>query len=293
MKVLILGGSGMLGHKLIHSWQQKFEVWATLRQPLARFNRFDFYNSHRTFENIRAEKFDDVSRVLTDIKPDVVVNCIGIIKQLKESKNIISTLELNALFPHRLALACESLGSRLITLSTDCVFKGQKGDYKENDLADATDLYGKSKHLGEVSSEHALTIRTSIIGRELDSAHSLVEWFLSNEGKKIKGFRKAIYTGFPTVVLADILALIIQNKPKLNGLWHISSEPINKFSLLELIRQAFKCNIEIESDDDFIIDRSLNSEKFQKETGFCAPSWEQMIQKMADDSSSIAYPIYS
>ncbi len=289
MKVLVLGGSGMLGHKLVHCWRDRFDVWTTFRHSASSFEKYGFYEKRKIFENVQAENFDSVLRVLAELKPDVVVNCIGLIKQLKESKSIIPTLTLNSIFPHRLALACEVAGARMITLSTDCVFSGEKADYKEDDVADAIDLYGRSKFLGEVTAANCLTVRTSIIGRELGSAHSLVEWFLSNQNKIVKGFRKAIYTGFPTVVFADILADIIEKQPDLSGVWHISSDPINKFDLLNLIKEAYQVNIGIEPFDDFAIDRSLNSDKFREATGFAPQSWENMIEQMAADSRLINY----
>jgi dTDP-4-dehydrorhamnose reductase len=283
-RVLILGGSGMLGHKLVQCWLERFEIFATLRSGVEKFEKYQIFSPENTLTGVNAENFDSIIKAFVIAKPDVVVNCIGVIKQLKESKNPITTLNINSIFPHRLAGLCQAVGARLITISTDCVFNGRKGNYQETDISDAEDLYGKSKNIGEVSGENCLTVRTSIIGRELGSSHSLVDWFLSNEGGRVKGFTKAIYTGFPTVVFAGILADIIENQADLSGLWHISSEPISKFDLLCLARDAYQAKIEIEPDTEFFMDRSLNSDRFRQKTNFTPMSWPVMIKQMAADN---------
>jgi dTDP-4-dehydrorhamnose reductase len=282
-RILVLGGSGMLGHKLVQSWSNRFDVWTTLRASFSRYERFRIFDKNKTIAGVNVDNFDSVVNAFAQSQPDAVVNCIGVIKQLKTAKDPIPTLTTNAIFPHRLANLCKTAGARLITLSTDCVFSGRKGNYTEQDVPDAEDLYGRSKNMGEVEGDDCLTVRTSIIGRELESAHSLVEWFLSNRGSGVCGFTKAIYSGFPTIVLADVLANLIENYPKLNGVWQVSSEPVNKYELLLLIRRAYNLNIEIEPDDDFQIDRSLDSSRFRRETGFAPPSWEEMIDRMAAD----------
>ncbi len=285
MKILIVGGSGMLGHKLVQVWQNRFDVWATVRNNFQYYERYKIYKCDRTFENINIQNIGSVKEIIKKIEPNVVVNAVGIIKQVPLAKNIIDTLSVNSIFPHQLGELAEEFQFRLINISTDCVFSGEKGNYTESDLADAHDLYGKSKYLGEVSAGNCLTLRTSIIGRELETAHSLVEWFLSNRGKSVKGFVKAVYTGFPTVVVADILSNLIENHPNLCGLYHVSSEPISKFNLLTLINEAYRAEIEIEPFEDFVIDRSLNSNKFREATGFEPTNWNEMIERMAADNA--------
>lgn len=278
----------MLGHKLAQVFSDKFETFATLRnsvnEPL--FN--EIYGKVQIFDKIDIENLGLVSRIVGKVKPDVIINAVGIIKQLPTAKNVIKTLTINSIFPHQLAEIAEEHTARLICISTDCVFSGKKGNYSETDIPDAEDLYGKSKNLGEVTDGNCLTIRTSIIGREIGTKHSLLEWFLSNEGGKVKGFKNAVFSGFPTNNLAEILADIIENQKELRGLYHVSSEPINKFDLLELIKKYYTANIEIESDEDFVIDRSLNSTKFRKETNFQPQNWEKMIEKMANDKTNYA-----
>ncbi len=285
MKILIIGGGGMLGHKLIQVWQKTYDVWTTVRNKFQHYERYKIYKRERTFENVNIQNISLVKETIEQIRPNVVVNAVGVIKQVPLAKNVIATLSINSIFPHQLSELSEEFQFRLINISTDCVFSGEKGNYSESDLADSHDLYGKSKNLGEVVTGNCLTLRTSIIGRELETAHSLVEWFLSNRGKSVKGFVNAIYTGFPTIVLADILSNLIENYPNLCGLYHVSSEPINKYNLLSLINEAYRAEIDIEPFEDFVIDRSLDSNKFREATGFEPTNWKEMIKRMAADNA--------
>jgi dTDP-4-dehydrorhamnose reductase len=286
MKVLVLGGSGMLGHKLAQRWQGRFDVWTAIRGQHSDYEKYGIFDKHHVIERVDAQNFASVNAAIEASSPNVVINAIGIIKQLPSAKNTITTLEINSIFPHKLAELAAEKNFRLITISTDCVFNGRKGNYSENDISDAEDLYGKSKNLGEVTGKNCLTLRTSIIGRELETAHSLIEWFLSNRATtdpRVKGFTKAIYSGFPTIVMADIIGDMIEKFPALNGLYHVSSEPVNKFDLLGLINKYYQSDIQIDPDSDFVLDRSLNSDKFRTETGFAPEPWEAMIEKMAAD----------
>jgi dTDP-4-dehydrorhamnose reductase len=283
VRVLILGGGGMLGHKLGQVYRERFETWVTLRAGFDAYERFKLFDRERVFEGVDVFDFETVKRAFDVARPDVVINAVGVIKQLPTAKDPIVALTINSLLPHRLAELCRASNARLITLSTDCVFNGRRGMYTEADVADAEDLYGRTKYLGEATGENCLTLRTSIIGRELESSHSLVEWFLSNRGGKVKGFTNAIYTGFPTLVMAEIIADLIERHPNLSGLYHVSSEPINKYDLLKLLRDAYRVEIEIEPDSEFRIDRSLDSKRFREATGFAPLAWPLMIKRMADD----------
>jgi len=283
MRVLVIGGGGMLGHKLVQVWQERFDLWTTIRTEYRDYEKFGIFNRNKTIERIDIEDIVSVEEAISGSKPDVIVNAVGIIKQTSSAKNVIKTLTGNSIFPHQLSDIAKRFGSRLITISTDCVFSGKAGKYSESDVSDASDLYGKSKCLGEVLTDNCLTLRTSIIGRELNTAHGLIEWFLSNEGKSVKGFNRAVFSGFPTVVFADILADLIINHSGLHGLFHISSEPINKLDLLRLVKDAYQVDIEINPSDEFVIDRSLDSTKFREATGFRSLDWEEMIRRMAAD----------
>lgn len=273
----------MLGHKLVQVLGAKFDVWGTIRREFHEVEQFEIFDRSRTIEQVDVTEIDSVRAALETAKPDVVINAAGIIKQRPESENAVQTLEINSIFPRRLAELSKDHKFRLITLSTDCVFSGKKGNYSETDIPDAQSLYGVSKLLGEVDNDDCLTIRTSIIGMELDTAHSLVEWFLSNCGCAVKGYVNAIYSGFPTIVLARILSDIISDQPELQGVFHISSDPINKFDLLGLLNKYFQVNIDIEKFEDHVIDRSLNSSAFRTATRFFPHSWEHMIEQMAGD----------
>ncbi len=285
MRILVLGGSGLLGHKLVQCWQSEFDVWSTLRGRFIDYARFGIFDRAKTIENLSVLDTTTVAATIAKIKPDVIFNAVGIVKQVPTAKNAVDTLLINSVLPHQLATIAEKVGARLIQISTDCVFEGTTGNYSEGDRPDATDLYGKSKNLGEVVAANCLTLRTSIIGRELATAHGLVEWVLSNRGEKVQGYANAIFSGFPTVVLADIISNLIKNCPDMSGLYHVSSEPINKFDLLSLIKTSYDLDLDIERFDDFRLDRSLNSAKFRKETGFLPADWPELIERMAEDAT--------
>ena len=275
----------MLGHKLVQRWRGEFDVWTTLRGDLARYERFGIFEREHTIDSLSVLDPAAIESSVERIRPDVIFNAIGIVKQVPNAKNSVATLQINSVLPHQLADIASKVNARLIQISTDCVFDGKRGMYTEDDLTNATDLYGQSKHLGEVTGDNCLTLRTSIIGRELETAHGLVEWILSNRGTSVKGFVNAIFSGFPTVVLADIISNLIRNHPTLSGLYHVSSEPINKFDLLNLIKESYKIDLEIERFEDFRVDRSLDSTKFRNETGFTPAPWKQMIATMASDET--------
>ena len=289
MKVLILGAGGMLGHKLYQVLGERFEVTGTIRGDVGRLHSYGIFDPARIVEGVDVADTFAVERVLTEVRPDVVINAVGVIKQKPSAKDVETTLTLNSIFPHRLAAFGDQFGFRLICISTDCVFKGDRGGYTETDVADAMDLYGQSKHWGEVTDGNCITLRTSIIGHELTTSHSLIDWFFSNRGGKVKGFRNAIYSGFPTITLAGIVSDLIEIHTGLRGLYHLSSEPIDKYSLLEMVRVRAGLNIEIEPGDDFVIDRSLNSDRFRAATGFQPKSWEEMVNEMISDPTEYRY----
>ena len=288
MRVLILGGEGMLGHKVFQVLSGRFETFATFRSVNGLWTRYPMYvnvGRSRTIGGVDAMDFDTVVWAFARVKPDVVINCIGIIKQLKEAKDPIISINLNSLFPHRLAELCAATGARMLHMSTDCVFSGRKGNYTEDDVPDAEDLYGRTKLLGEVNREGCLTIRTSIFGRDFAKQSALLEWFLSNRGGRVRGYMNAIYTGFPTQVLARIMGDLIADYPDLSGLYQISSEPISKYDLLVKIRDAMELAIEIEPYEDLTCDRSLDSSRFRAETGYPIPDWDGMIAELAQDDT--------
>jgi dTDP-4-dehydrorhamnose reductase len=232
---------------------------------------------------ISAERFAEIQSLIDETRPNVVVNCIGVVKQLAAAQDHIASITINGLFPHQLALACRAAGSRLITLSTDCVFSGRKGDYDETDLPDPVDTYGRSKLVGEVSGEGCLTVRTSMIGRQLAGSHSLVEWFLTQSEPQVKGYKKAIFSGLTTNALAELIARIIEEQPQLSGIWQVAAKPISKFDLLSLIKEVYKLPVIIKPDTDYVCDRSLNGDKFRAATAIAIPDWTDMITQMYKD----------
>ena len=284
-KVLILGGTGMLGHLLFRylSAYPECDVYATARSLSGLEKNFP-ENLQKRFHpgSVDANYFDSIIRALASIQPDVVINCIGIIKQLPGANDPLTAIAVNALLPHRISLISRTAGARVIHISTDCVFNGKVGMYTENDQSNAEDLYGRTKFLGEVSYPHCVTLRTSIIGHELKGRHGLVEWFIA-QSRKVRGFRRAIYSGFPTIELARIINNYILPNPELNGVYHVSSAPISKYELLRLVAKQYGKEIEIEPDDDFVQDRSLDSTIFRKATGYQPPSWDILVEMMHSD----------
>ncbi|HBG06067.1 MAG: NAD(P)-dependent oxidoreductase [Geobacteraceae bacterium GWC2_58_44] len=281
LKILILGATGMLGHTLLNRLSQRgtLEVHGTARSREGLASWFAPQLQERIHSGVDADNFDSILRVLGEVRPDVVVNCIGIIKQLPIAKDPVVSIGINALFPHRLALACKAAGARLIHISTDCVFKGDKGNYSESDQSDAEDLYGRSKFLGEVAEPHCVTLRTSIIGHELKGGYGLIDWFLAQQGT-VKGFTKAIYTGFPTAEMVRIIADYVIPNADLHGLYQVASAPITKYDLLNLVAERYGKRIGIEPQSEFCCDRSLDGSRFRAATGYSAPGWQEMVDAM-------------
>ena len=280
MKVLVLGASGMLGHRLLlHFAERGLEVKGTLRQDEAAYRRFGLFPASRCFFGIDLRREGDLQRVLEEFRPQAVVNAAGIVKQREEGKQALPSLEINAVLPHRLAQLCEPLGARIVHMSTDCVFSGARGNYRESDPIDVTDLYGLTKYLGELREGNCLTLRTSIVGPELDRKHGLFEWFLAQQGT-VKGFRNAIYTGFSTMEMARILEMLLVKSPDARGLYHVSSEPISKYELLCKIKAQAGLSTEIVPDETFRCDRSLDSTRFREAFGYTPPSWDAMVAEL-------------
>jgi len=280
-KILILGGTGMLGHTLFSylSAHKELDVYATSRITDGLAKWFPAHLAAKIRPMVDADNFDTVIRAVAAIQPDIIINCIGLIKQLKMANDPLTAITVNSQLPHRVSLVCRAADARMIHISTDCVFDGKKGNYVESDMSSATDLYGRTKFLGEVDYPHCVTLRTSVIGHELKGSFGLLEWFLAQEGK-VRGFTKAIYSGFPSVEIARIIHEYVIPARNLHGVYHVSSEPISKYDLLKLISKRYGKKIEIESYSDFSIDRSLNSSRFRKEVGYSPPSWEELVDKM-------------
>lgn len=280
MRILILGGDGMLGHQLLAHLAPRHEVRVTLRRPLKSYESFGLFRAGNAYAGIDLRTTDSLRPVLAGFGPEAVINAAGIMKRRPDAEEPIPNLEINALLPHRLALLCAPIGVRLIHVSTDCVFSGRKGNYTETDPPDEGDLHGRTKALGEVRAPNCVTLRTSFIGRELTRKTALLEWFLAQTGS-IRGFRKAIFSGFTTIEMGRIIELLLTRFPGAAGLYHVSSEPISKFDLLGLVKQRLGLAVEIAPDDDFVCDRSLDSTRFRNEFGYRPPDWPAMVEELA------------
>ena len=282
MRILVLGAGGMLGHVVMRRLASEagLEVTGTLRgdSPL---RAVALPAAARLISGIDVAQPDALTRVFAGVRPEFVVNCVGLVKQLADAQDPLHAIPINALLPHRLAALCRAAGARLVHISTDCVFSGKRGRYREEDAPDAVDLYGRSKLLGEVDYPHAITLRTSIIGPELSGNHGLLGWFLSQSGA-VRGYRRAIFSGLPTVELATVILERVLPRPGLHGVYHVASSPIDKYALLGLFAATYGRRNDITPDDGVVIDRSLDGHRFYAATGYEPPSWPELVRRMHD-----------
>ncbi|RAZ91727.1 NAD(P)-dependent oxidoreductase [Mesorhizobium hawassense] len=279
-RILVLGAGGMLGNAVFRffSADHRYETVGTLRSS-AKKHHFLPREHGSLISNLDVRNDGDLTAVFAETRPDIVVNCVGVIKQLDASRNHLTSLSINASLPHRLAQLSRLAGARLIHVSTDCVFSGSKGNYLESDFADANDLYGRSKFLGEVDYPNAVTLRTSIIGHELESSKSLIDWFLSQKGP-VKGYKNAVFSGLPSVEIARVIKEFVMSNAELRGPFHVSAAPISKFDLLSLVARIYGKEIDIIADTTVTVDRSLNSDLFKRTTGFVPDPWPELIATM-------------
>ena len=287
MRLLILGGTGMLGHKMFqYARSVETDVWCTIRGAFSGSGLervIDAGAARSVIPQVDVMDWDRLQATLEDLRPEVVVNCVGVVKQRPEARAAIPSITINALLPHRVSAAVARWGGRLVHISTDCVFSGRRGSYKEEDDADATDLYGRSKLLGEVSDVNAITLRTSMIGRELREHRSLLDWLLRQDGGAVRGFRRAIYSGLTTNELARVIWMVIERHPTLSGVFHVAGDPISKYDLLRLVVSTFGLHIQVDADDDFVCDRSLIGDRFREGTGYRSPGWPELVADLHRD----------
>ncbi len=281
MKILVLGASGMLGNAMLRimSAQEGWSVFGTVRGVDPALH----VAAPRAvlIPGVHADQPDSLLAAFAQARPDVVINCVGLVKQLSNAEDPLVAVPINTLLPHRLARMCEVAGARLVHVSTDCVFSGKQGNYTESDLADAQDVYGRSKLLGEVDYPHAVTLRTSIIGHELRSAHGLIDWFLSQQAR-VKGYTEAVFSGLPTCELARVVRDFVIPHASLRGVYHVAAEPISKHDLLQIVNREYGKNLQIEPDDQVKINRSLDASRFREATGYVAPAWPDLIAQMRE-----------
>ena len=281
MKILVLGASGMLGNAMLRvmSAQEAWSVFGTVRGASPALHAAA--PRALLIPGVHADQPDSLLAAFAQARPDVVINCVGLVKQLSNAEDPLVAVPINTLLPHRLARMCEVAGARLVHVSTDCVFSGKQGNYTEFDLADAQDVYGRSKLLGEVDYPHAVTLRTSIIGHELRSAHGLIDWFLSQQAR-VKGYTEGVFSGLPTCELARVVRDFVIPHASLRGVYHVAAEPISKHDLLQIVNREYGKNLQIEPDDQVKINRSLDASRFREATGYVAPAWPDLIAQMRE-----------
>lgn len=279
MKVMVLGITGMLGNAMFRVLSEDSNLIVSGTSRGVNASQYFSKLSSQILTGIDVEHYDSLIKAFASVRPHVVINCIGLVKQLADANDPLQAVPINTLLPHRLAALCQAIDARLVHVSTDCVFSGKKGDYLESDFPDADDLYGRSKFLGEVDYPNAITLRTSIIGHELSGQRSLIGWFLAQKDS-VKGFTRAVFSGLPTVELAHVIRDFVLPNTGLRGLYHVAAKPVNKFDLLNLVSKVYGKNIAIISDESVSINRSLNAVKFKEATGYVAPEWSLLIQKM-------------
>ncbi len=281
MRILILGITGMLGNALFRYLAAEHNdlIFGSIRQPALPTGYATIVPNQEVIPNIHAETDEGLETAFARSRPSVVINCIGVVKQLAAAEDPLVSIPINSLLPHRIAARTAAVGARVIHISTDCVFSGKMGGYVEADTPDASDLYGRSKLLGELYSRHAVTLRTSIIGHEVKTKHGLLEWFLAEAGS-VQGYSKAIFSGLPTVELSRVIRDFVLPNPELNGLYHVGGDPISKLDLLRIISKAYATCTEIHPSERVAIDRSLNSDRFRTATGYSPPDWDVLVDKM-------------
>jgi dTDP-4-dehydrorhamnose reductase len=279
-KILILGASGMLGNAVMRfsAKLSEFSVVGSVRSDSA-LGLMPEALRDQVFTGVDVLNQDCLTRLFAEVRPHTVVNCVGLVKQLAASDDPLAAIPINALLPHRLARLCDIAGARLIHISTDCVFSGRNGKYRDDDISDAVDLYGRTKYLGEVDYPHAVTLRTSIIGHELHSAHGLINWFLAQQDT-IKGYTRAVFSGLPTVEFARVICETVIPRRDMHGVYNVSAEAISKYDLLQLVSKVYGTAISISADSTVVIDRSLDSTRFRELTGYTPPAWPELVRAM-------------
>ena len=287
MRILILGIDGMIGHKIAQSLSYDYEVIGSSRKNI---NLEDIGLTKGLLFNNDFLK-NDYDTFLNKILPDIIINCIGITTRRGISNNSLNTDFINNQFPHKILEWTSKKNKKLIHFSTDCVFSGKKGNYLDGDQPDAEDIYGLSKAKGEINSENALTIRCSMIGREIYNHTELFEWLYSMKNKEIKGYTNVIYSGVTTFWMGQVINKLLSENMNLNGIYNIASKPISKYELLFKLSNVFKLNVNIIPNPNIKSNKVLISKKFTEITGINIPNWDELIGEFKNDSDKY-YSLY-
>jgi len=285
-RVLVFGVTGMLGHMLVRVLSQTHSIFGTISTLYDQHKRIDrLLPKSQCIDQLDVTELLKVDSLIRNVQPDVVLNCVGLIKHKMDKRRILDAVVINSVFPHQLAEICTNLGVRLIHFSTDCVFAGTPGVKRLTDVPDAVDVYGSTKRLGEVTYGTSLTLRTSFIGRQIAGDEELIEWALSQRGQTISGYQNAIYSGLTTRALSDVVAQVIDQCPELIGLFQVASTPISKFDLLSKLNVRLRLGMTINRNTAFECDRTLDGSEFSKITGIQVPSWESMLSELCEDQA--------
>ena len=285
-RILVVGASGMLGHEAVRALAPDFEVWGACRHPEELPDLG--VPAERMLGGLDATDGNSAYALVERVKPDLVINAVGIVKQRADARAAIPSIAVNSLWPHVLADACEQVGARMVHVSTDCVFSGSRGMYREEDVPDAFDLYGRSKLLGEVTDrENTVTLRTSIIGWQLGEPTGLVGWFAAHRDEPLKGYTRAVFSGLTTRALTEVVRDVVMPDESLSGLWHVSVESIDKCTLLMMLADKLGWDVQISPINQPVIDRSLDSTRFRERTGWVPPGWDEMLEEMAGEHDAL------
>jgi dTDP-4-dehydrorhamnose reductase len=282
MRILILGASGLIGHKLLQELSMDFEVFGTLHKSKDSYGNISLFSGHNIIDNVNVAEFEVLKGILYAVNPDIILNCVGITKRKDEINDSFKALTINSVFPHQLAIWAKNKGKRIIHFSTDCVFDGKVGNYDESSLTTAEDIYGRTKALGEIRYDHTLTIRSSFIGQELFGKTEFLEWLMSQKGKQVKGFRNTLYSGVSTIFMARVVRNIILNYSNLSGLYQLAPEkPISKYDLICIAKEKYNLNVDIVQDDEHVHFPTLNGSKLRREINLIVPSWKEMMTELS------------
>ena len=286
MRILILGGNGMIGHKIYQTLSAEFpDTWALLRKNFDLLSSKNIFNTNKIIDIFDLINFSKLDSLLSDLNPDIIINAAGITIRRGVNDSLYRTILTNSVLPHFLGEWVQGKeGKRLIHFSTDCVFSGKTGSYEDNTIPDSTDNYGKTKALGEVNLSQTLTLRGSMIGRELNYHTELLDWFLSQKSKVIKGFSGVLYSGITTIRMANYVKKIIYNFPNMSGIYNVSSSSISKYELLLLINDIFDTKLEIIKDDTYTSNKVLISNRFYKAIQEKTPLWQDLVVELYNDS---------